>query len=371
MRVVFVYGYEPSGHASAARAVEAALKAEGPVETAHLNISADLHPILGPAVAMTYLQLVQKAPTLWDYLYDNKAVADIAQELRKLYGLLEGGRVLSRVQDLKPDVIVCTHAMSLMAIAAEKDRGRITVPVAAVVTDYWVHTYWARPSVDLYMVPTPGLAESLREKGVSLDKVRVTGIPVHPAFEEPLERADARAALGLAASSKVAFVSGGSKALGPLLEIISTLLGLPERLEVIVACGSNEDLYLKLQARARGEPRLRPYPRRDAAGMRGLMAAADFCVGKAGGITVAECLAQGLPLIIHNPIPGQEEKNSEYLLKNQAARRADSLEDLAKVVQRLFSAPERLMEARSRARAASRAGSARLAARAVLELVKK
>ena len=116
MRVVFVYGYEPSGHASAARAVEAALKESGPVETAHLNISADLHPILGPAVALTYLQLVQKAPTLWDYLYDNKAVADIAKELRKLYGMLEGGRVLARVQELKPDVIVCTHAMSLMAM---------------------------------------------------------------------------------------------------------------------------------------------------------------------------------------------------------------------------------------------------------------
>ncbi len=292
-------------------------------------------------------------------------------DIRVVGEAADGREAVQLAQELKPDVIVCTHAMSLMAIAAEKDRGRITVPVAAVVTDYWVHTYWARPSVDLYMVPTPGLAESLREKGVSLDKVRVTGIPVHPAFEEPLEKEEARKPLGLAPAAKVAFVSGGSKALGPLLEVIGTLLGHPAGLDVIVACGSNEDLYLKLQAQARGEPRLRPYPRRDAAGMRALMAASDFCVGKAGGITVAECLAQSLPLIIHNPIPGQEEKNSEYLLKNQAALRADSLEDLGKTVTRLFSAPERLMEARSKARAASRPGSARLAAQAVLELVKK
>ena len=69
------------------------------------------------------------------------------------------------------------------------------------------------------------------------------------------------------------------------------------------------------------------------------MAASDFAVTKSGGLTSSECLAMGLPMVIMNPIPGQEERNADYLLENGVALRAHSTAHLAFKVRKLLADP--------------------------------
>lgn len=49
------------------------------------------------------------------------------------------------------------------------------------------------------------------------------------------------------------------------------------------------------------------------------MTVADLLIGKPGGLTLTESLAKSLPMIIWDPIPGQEVYNSVFLLENGAA----------------------------------------------------
>jgi processive 1,2-diacylglycerol beta-glucosyltransferase len=76
------------------------------------------------------------------------------------------------------------------------------------------------------------------------------------------------------------------------------------------------------------------------------MAAADFLVGKAGGLTSSEALARRLLLIIVNPIPGQEERNSDHFLEEGAAIRCNNLPALAFKIDALLDDPERIARMR-------------------------
>ncbi len=366
MRAAFIYGYEPSGHASAARAIAAALGESH--QTNFLNVSKDLHPVLGPAVAGIYLQLVQKAPALWEYLYDNSAAATAAAEFGRAYGALEGGKLRTWFAGPRPDVIVGTHAMSLAAAAAEKERGGIAARLAAVVTDFHAHRYWARPGVDLYLVPTEQASAALSADGVPADRIRVTGIPIHPRFSRAGRRESAKASLGLDSSRPLALVCGGSKGLGAMAGAVEAL-GTVSGLQVAAACGSNAALRHGLSSRRGGDRLVLDHI--EAEPMRELLQAADFVVGKAGGLTMAEALAAGAIPVILEPLPGQEERNAEFLAAQGAGLRAGGAAEAADIVRGLWADPGRLSVVRARGRALARPEASQRAAEALLDLARK
>ena len=78
------------------------------------------------------------------------------------------------------------------------------------------------------------------------------------------------------------------------------------------------------------------------------MKSADIAVTKPGGLTTSECLAMGLPMIIVAPIPGQEERNADYLLESGVALKANDADALEYKLMRLLSAPEKLADMRTR-----------------------
>src|SRR5262249_40122798 len=149
------------------------------------------------------------------------------------------------------------------------------------------------------------------------EQTAVTGIPVHPAYAEPLDRAACLARHGLFGDRPVLLVLGGSHGVGPLEQTYRSLLACPDPLEVVAVTGWNADARRRLAAV--------PVPPRHKGHVLGftrqvdeLMAAADLVVSKPGGLACAEALARGRPLVIVNPVPGQEERNSDYLLENGA-----------------------------------------------------
>ncbi|MBI5629675.1 MAG: UDP-N-acetylglucosamine 2-epimerase [Elusimicrobia bacterium] len=363
MRVALVYGYEPSGHASAALALEKAISDQGG-EAARVNISSDLHPVLGPALAKAYLSVIKRVPGLWATLYDNESVAKFARDWRRLYLFLEGGKCRSKLAELGTDLIVCTHAPPLAALALEKKRGGLSARLAGVITDYEAHIYWISPEVDIYLAPTPEVAEALRKKGIPPQRIHVTGIPVHPAFEMPLPQEESRRQLRLPQEAQVFFLCGGSRGLGPLPRIAQSLLADFPRAHVLALCGRNEALARDLEA-LRGGSRLQVYSHQEPESLCRLMGASDILIGKPGGLTMAESLAVGLPVAIVDPIPGQEERNARYLLSQGGAIAAQSPRALTESLKRLFSNGS-LEALRARAKALGRPSAAREAAKILL-----
>ncbi|MBI5201463.1 MAG: glycosyltransferase [Elusimicrobia bacterium] len=367
-RVVFVYGDRPSGHSAAAAALREQLKSLAPHVRAHeLSLATEVAPVVGPVISAAYLGLIQRTPRLWNYLYDNKTVAAALKEIREPLSALHRMRLRTRFKSLEPDLVVCTHALACAVLETDRADGTLRAPLAAVITDYGVHEYWVSKNVDLYLAPSVEVRDALLERGIARERIAVTGIPVHPRFREEHDRTHARESFHLHPDGPVVLFAGGSKGLGPIGEMIDPLLRDVPKAQALVVCGRNEDLYLALRKRYRRQPRVRvlAYTSR----VPECFAASDVLVGTPGGVTASEAAAAGLPLIIVDPLPGQELKNCAWLTAKGAAIRLDDPKKLGSTLRNLLRAPGKLQAMRGSARRAAPIDSAETACRKLLDLL--
>jgi processive 1,2-diacylglycerol beta-glucosyltransferase len=131
------------------------------------------------------------------------------------------------------------------------------------------------------------------------------------------------------------------------------LLPLQHRAQVVAICGRNEELkkrLTRLAAHAKPDANVILKPFGYTKEMDELMTASDLVIGKPGGLTTSEALAKGLVFVIVNPIPGQEERNSDHLLEAAAAIRCNNLPTLSYKLDRLLRDQQRFksMQANSR-----------------------
>ena len=336
MRVAVVYGRIPSGHASAAQALESHLRARG-CECVPVSAASDINPVLGPFLDKLYVCVLESCPWLWRAIYDRRAVSGAAGIFQSLYWRFCAPQVLGAIEKIEPDVIVCTHAAPLAVLALGKARGLVRPKLVACPTDYDVHSFWMSPKVDLYLAPSAFAAGRLAEAGIERARIVETGIPIDEVFATPLDKTQARRGLGLRAQGPVLLLSGGSRGLGGIAQAAEVLLKGCPRAQVAVLCGENKRLWSRLDAAAKSEPRLRAYLRADKNLVRRLMAAADALIGKAGGVTLAEASAAGVPVVFWGALPGQEERNARRWLGAGAAREARSAADLLRSISILIS----------------------------------
>ena len=183
--------------------------------------------------------------------------------------------------------------------------------------------------------------------GVPADQVTVSGIPIDPVFAEPKDARAMRRKHGLDEDTFTILVSAGGFGVGPVEHIIQALSGLSHPAQVVVVCGRNEELPARLSRVVRKLPPGRRASTFTLLGftteMDELMSAADLFVGKPGGLTTSEALAKGLPMVVINPIPGQEERNSDHLLEEGIAIRCNNLPALAYKIDRLIEEPGKLL----------------------------
>jgi processive 1,2-diacylglycerol beta-glucosyltransferase len=232
------------------------------------------------------------------------------------------------------------------------------------VTDFDVHALWVHPGVDHYCVASDEVAFRLADRGVPAEKIHVTGIPVMPQFTAPLERAICARELGLAADKFTVLMMAGGAGVGGLDELAARLLQLPHDLQLVALAGRNAELLERLQALAARHPG-KLFPLGFTTTVERVMTAADLVVTKPGGLSVSECLAQRKPMLLVSPIPGQEERNADYLLEAGAAIKAVDGATLSFKLGRLLAQPQRL---HAMSEAAHRIGTPR-AARDVLALI--
>ena len=275
---------------------------------------------------------------IWALLYDKPDVEESTREIREVLNLISAPKMKKLVRRHNPAALVCTQAVPCSVFSAEKRRGNITIPLIAVITDFAIHSYWVYDEVDLYCAPTEDVRRDLIRRGIRADRVVVTGIPISPAFLRHTSKASARTRLKIDAQKPTLLVMGGSQGMGPLQETLDHLRELP--VQCLVITGMNRDLYRSLHERFRREKRIRIFGYTRMINL--FMDAADLLITKPGGLTSSEALAKHLPMIITNPIPGQEERNSDYLQKRGVAERADEPEEIANIVRDLLEHPAKL-----------------------------
>lgn len=365
--ILIVHATAGAGHTRAAQAIAAALKPSGR-SCRVVDILECTTALFRRMYVKSYIDLVQRAPELWGYLYE-KSDKVAPPDSRRARTLLAFDRINSRafktlLEETKPEVIVCTHFLPLELLSNLKRQGKLNVPVHAVVTDVSPHALWVHPHIDRYHVATPAGARELFRKGFPAERISVSGIPVDPIFAQRTPAPQARAQLGLPESPTILLLSGGF-GVGPVTEMIKSFADARRDLSLVVVAGKNKALEEECRAVAAKLPvpvKVQGF----VTNMHELMDAADLIVTKPGGLTTNEILAKGKPMALVAPIPGQEQRNCEYLLEEGAAVRLYDVGDAAYLLDALLSDPARMKRMASAARAIARPTAANDIAATVL-----
>jgi processive 1,2-diacylglycerol beta-glucosyltransferase len=225
---------------------------------------------------------------------------------------------------------------------------------------------WVIPRMTGYFAANDEIGFRMRALGMDGAAVHVVGIPIVPAFSEPLDRAVCAAEIGLDPRRSTLLLMGGGAGVGHLEQIAENLLQLEGDFQLIVLAGKNVAALESLNKLAPRFPG-RLFPRGYTTQVERLVVCADLVITKPGGLTSSECLAMAAPMIVHSPIPGQEEHNADYLLEQGAALKAVDPVGLAYRVGQLLAAPERLAQMRERARALARPHAAHSVLRTVID----
>jgi processive 1,2-diacylglycerol beta-glucosyltransferase len=334
-----------AGHVRAAQALEAAAKLARPaVQATHVDlltlVPADFRRLYG----QQYIKLVEKLPQLWSYLYvktDRPSRDSLVGKLKRAAEKLNTRRLHAEIARVAPDAILCTHFLPAELLSRQKAKGKQLPPLWVQVTDFDVHSLWVHAHVDRYCVASDEVAFRLADRGVPREKISVTGIPVMPQFSAPLDRATCAAELGVDPRKFTVLMMAGGAGVGGLDELATRLLRLPDDLQLIALAGRNEALQKKLQKLAAQHPG-RLFPLGFTTTVERVMTVSDLVVTKPGGLSVSECLAKARPMLLVSPIPGQEERNADYLLEAGAAIKAVDAATLEFKLARLLAEPARL-----------------------------
>jgi processive 1,2-diacylglycerol beta-glucosyltransferase len=322
-RVLILTVTAGEGHTRAAIAVKEQLIKNNPAaQVKILDTFRYASPRLEKLVLGSYIEVIKISPALYKYLYKQsekgQPLGGFAKaEFAKIMTRLVAPKLLALIDIVDPQIILCTHPFPLGILSNLKEKGQLTVPVMAAITDFTVHSYWVYPRVDYYCVANEQLIPKFVDFGYDYRKVSATGIPIDSSFSVNDGKEFYREQLGLNTQLPIILISGGGLGIGPLEEAVKVLSSRTD-CQLIVVCGRNttlKDKINKLANKIIGNIKVYGFVNN----MHQLMKAADLMITKAGGLTCSEALAVGLPLLIVDPIPGQEERNTEFLVSQGAA----------------------------------------------------
>jgi len=373
-KILILSASSGAGHVRAAAAIETAMKARGSARgITHVDALQHTSHLSRHVYSRAYLDMVNSAPGVLGLLYDHFDRPGRGDRQRLALDAVNAWPLIRLIRQASPDYIVCTHFMPAHITAWMQRRGLVSCRQAVVVTDFDLHAMWLCKNSDHYFVALDETREYLTRLGAAAEMVTVSGIPIDPAFSTRRDRQTVRRELGLEPERTTILVTTGGFGVGPTTGLVSSLLDLKHPAQILVMCGRNAELKEQIDRLVRWMPHSGRHTVRAVGyttAMPQYMAAADLIVGKPGGLTTSEALAQGLLFVIVNPIPGQEERNADHLLEQGAAIRCNNLPVLAYKIDRLLDNPARVSSMQDAAGALARPLAAVEIAMKVEELAK-
>lgn len=333
------------GHNSTARAIQAELERIGS-DCTILDTFDYISPELAKFVSEGYLLVTEKAKTAYKlgYRMAEKRRPTSEHIPMKIMNLAMSDDLAEYITGDSYDVILFTHPFAGTILDVMKERQIINNRTLGILTDFTFHPYWEDCTRNDYVVtPDKLLLPQARRKGFRDEQILPLGIPISPKFREKMDKAEARKSLGIDENLPTLLLMGGSMGYGNMSETVTKIdqIASDDDFQFLIVCGNNEEAKSeieKISETARHKMKVFGF----VTNVPTLMDASDCLISKPGGLTTSESLAKGLPMIIVNPIPGQEDRNAEFLLNSGCALRASKTCPVDECIYQLLSSPIRL-----------------------------
>ncbi|SFS30292.1 MGDG synthase family glycosyltransferase [Marininema halotolerans] len=331
--ILFVSENFGTGHTRAAEALVQGIGEFAPsVQVELVELGRELRPQINQALLSSYLGMIRRAPGLWRKVYGRHHSRSFPRWIEWCLNQILYSRLSEYIANRPPRVVVSTHPFASAAIARLKRNG-IPLRLCTVITDFAAHGSWIHPLTDLYLVPHDGVKQQMLTMGVIPERVIVTGIPSDRQFWKKGNHKEIRKRLGLKPMPTV-LVLGGGLGLGPTEKLVRVATKWKEDIQFVICTGHNHRLRNTLsQCSEFDHPHIRITGYTEE--MPDWMDVADVILSKAGGLTCTEAIAKGTPLLLFSSIPGQEEKNSRFMIEQGLAARVTDEDDLNMWLHRL------------------------------------
>ncbi len=331
-----------TGHIKAAAALELSFGADGRVaEVINNDALQYTNKLFRDFYSSFYTSLVRSAPNFLGWWYKTSDEPWHTDRMRHMIDRLNTKPLVRFIREFDPDITVCTHFMPAGIISHLIATQQLQARLSIVVTDFDFHAMWLSRSFHRYFVAIDETRAHLEMLGIPNERITVSGIPIDPIFQQPVNRVEERLRLGLNPEKPVLLLSAGAFGLGPTEFMVERMLNLNSDAQTVVICGRNDELKQRiLQLVDNRSAKFKVLGYTDE--MHKLMKMADIFIGKPGGITTSEAIACGLPMCVVSPIPGQEERNSDHLLEEGIAVKCNDLTTLPFKLERLLEDPDRL-----------------------------
>ena len=348
-KILILYAAYGGGHYSAAKSVKKYLDDNYEVETEIVDCIEYINKVLNKVTTGAYKEMARKLPSLWGKVYSNSQkgiLGHVSSRSNKVMAI----KLKNLIKEKTPDLVISTHPFSSQMVSYLKRKGKISCKLCTILTDFAPHEQWliGHEYTEGFFVSNDNMKKNLINYGIDSNKIHVTGIPLSDRFFEKFDKNAIYNEFNLDVSKPVIlFFGGGEFGLGKdrPVEILDSLINNLETYQIVAISGRNskmnsnfKNLVDKLQVENR--VKILEYTNK----VPELMSISTIVVTKPGGLTTSESLASSLPMLVINPIPGQEEENAEFLEEHNVAIWLKNEEDPNKIISDLFSNPQKLNE---------------------------
>jgi len=342
-KVFIVYASAGAGHQKAAEALyEYLKKSRIDLDVKLIDILDYSNYIVKFSYSNGYIFLITKLPWVWYILYRLSSFF-ASNYFRLLSDYLACQPFVDLLKKEKPDVVVSTHFLTSSVLSVSKKKyPQYAFRLITIITDYTLHPYWIGPGVDTYIASCEYVKDCLLTREIQKDKIKIYGIPVKEKFYLPSDRKTAAQKLGVNPAKFTALIMTGAVGIGPIEEIVQALA---DDVQLLVICGKNQRLFDRLTKLNLANVKV--YPLIDY--VDELMSVSDIVLTKAGGLTISESLAKGLPMIFFSSIPGLETANEEVICESGAGIKGKSVEEIKNTLFSLKANPSLYQDTKQKA----------------------
>ncbi len=320
MKVLFLSVPAGGGHHQTAKAMTDYFTEYENVETKIIDVAENVNTVLKELISKGYILSTTVFPKAYSAIYDMlDAKTSDDDELTRYNKLIANAfkkRLMKSLDEFRPDIIVSTHVWATIVLNRIAKRHKIGAPIISIVTDYTVHPFWEQAKSDYYIIPSELLSYQAVKKLGNDKAILPLGIPISPKFSQKRDKSIMCATLDIDQKYTVLVMMGSMGYGKAAVDIIKQLDKLPDDFQIVAVCGNNKRLKSSV-SKLKLHRKLITYG--FVTNVDELMDCADCIITKPGGLTTSEALAKNLPLILTNPIPGQEDRNMEFMTNHGLA----------------------------------------------------
>lgn len=343
MKVLILSVSAGGGHGHAAGSIRDYINLNDPLSDIKIiDTLKYINPIIDKVVIGSYLKTIKVTPSLYGKLYTHsEGDYRLATTISSKFIEIMSTKLLPLFEDFNPDVLISTHPFTTEMVSIIKCKYGPKFPVISVITDYYPHSSWLHPNIEAHVVSNYDMVTDMISKGIDEQTIYNLGIPVNPGFIEQFDRTNTLKELNFYDNKPTILIMGGSLGLGKITDVYEKISNLQQDIQIIVITGSNKKLYYELMKLKQYSPK-----KTQIIGFTNkvnkYMQASDLLLTKPGGLTITEALICQIPLGLFSPIPGQEEKNAQFLLKNNLAVNLSDINNCNEIIEDLLNSHEKL-----------------------------